>query len=278
MLIFKAAAALNRYLQQAKNSGTTIGFAPTMGALHQGHLSLIGAAKKENEITVCSIFVNPTQFNNKEDFTKYPITIESDIEKLIGASTDVLFLPSVDEIYPEGFSAPHYNLGYLEKILEGVYRPGHFQGVAQVVDRLLSIVQPHRLYLGEKDFQQCAVIKKLLQLKNDSTTELKIVPTVRESSGLAMSSRNQRLDAAALENATTIYKALQHIKTHWQFSNNEQLLAEAKQILTGAGFVIDYVSVVNSETLQPLQNEKEPVVALIAASINNVRLIDNLRL
>lgn len=278
MLIIKAAATLTHFLQQTKSDGALIGFVPTMGALHEGHIALIEAAKQENTVTVCSIFVNPTQFNNHEDFNKYPIDIESDIEKLIGANTDVLFLPTVAEIYPAGFTASHYNLGYLETVLEGAFRPGHFQGVAQVVDRLLTIARPHRLYLGEKDLQQCAVIKKLLHLQKDGTTELKIVSTVRESSGLAMSSRNRRLDAEALKNATALYKALQHIKANRQRENTATLISEAKAMLTSAGFTVDYVSVVNSETLLPLQNENEPAVALAAAAINNVRLIDNLRL
>src|SRR5215212_8351624 len=164
MIIFKTPDALSGHINQQKKSGKKIGFVPTMGALHEGHLSLIGVAKKPNDLTICSIFVNPTQFNNPEDFKLYPVTIEKDIEQLIRAGCDILFLPSVDEMYPAGHSKKHYPLGRIETILEGYYRPGHFQGVCQIVDRLLDIVRPDNLYLGQKDFQQCMVIRKLLQL------------------------------------------------------------------------------------------------------------------
>ncbi|RYZ29188.1 MAG: hypothetical protein EOO10_07130 [Chitinophagaceae bacterium] len=157
MILFKQAGKLSHHLEIARKTAKKIGFVPTMGALHKGHLSLIESSKRENDITVCSIFVNPTQFNNAEDFKKYPITIEADIEKLLLAECDVLFQPSKEEIYPENFVTKHYDLRELENVLEGFYRPGHFQGVCQVMDRLLEIVQPDNLYLGAKDFQQWSI-------------------------------------------------------------------------------------------------------------------------
>ena len=159
MLIFKEAAELSSYLKNPK-----IGFVPTMGALHEGHISLVQRAKKENEVVVCSIFINPSQFNNADDFNKYPVTLEKDTEHLIEAQCDILFLPSVDEMYPSSHVKKTYPLGPIENLLEGKYRPGHFQGVCEVVDRLLEIVNPYQIYLGQKDYQQCMVIKKLIQI------------------------------------------------------------------------------------------------------------------
>ena len=164
MVIFKEAEALSKSMGSDKNNGKKIGFVPTMGALHPGHLSLVKTSKQENDITVCSIFVNPTQFNNPEDLKHYPVTIEKDIEALLQVDCDILFLPPVSEIYPSYYQKKHYELGPMETILEGKFRPGHFQGVCQVVDRLLTIVDPDHLYLGQKDFQQCMVLKKMVSI------------------------------------------------------------------------------------------------------------------
>src|SRR5690242_13565632 len=196
MILFKKVIDLRKWLDHQRQTENNIGFVPTMGALHSGHLSLIEASKKENSITVSSIFVNPTQFNDPTDFEKYPVTIEKDIDLLEGIGCDAIFLPSVEEIYPNGTkSVKHYELGYLEKILEGKFRPGHFQGVCMVVERLLEIVEPDKLYLGQKDFQQCMVIRKLISLMGkENTISLEISPTLREPDGLAMSSRNVRLN------------------------------------------------------------------------------------
>jgi pantoate--beta-alanine ligase len=207
MIIFKTAADINNYLKDVSTS-ETIGFVPTMGALHEGHLSLIRKAKANKHYTVCSIFVNPTQFNDKNDFEKYPSTIDNDIAFLIENECDVLFLPSVEEIYPEGMEiAQHFELGHLNSILEGRFRKGHFNGVAQVVSRLLQIVQPQHLYLGQKDFQQCMVIKRLLETDGkEHEIQLHICPTLREQDGLAMSSRNTRLNNAQRKLAGVIYQ------------------------------------------------------------------------
>src|SRR5215470_10136840 len=165
MIIFKYAEQLRHHLDQSRRTGKIIGFAPTMGALHDGHLSLLKKSKEENSLSVSSIFVNPTQFNDPKDYEKYPVTIDQDIYKLESGGCDFLFIPSITEIYPEGISAKkQFDLGYLDQIMEAKYRPGHYNGVCMVVERLLNIVEPDQLYLGQKDFQQCMVIKKLIEL------------------------------------------------------------------------------------------------------------------
>jgi pantoate--beta-alanine ligase len=277
MIIFKQAKPLTDYLEREQKVGKKIGLVPTMGALHNGHLSLIKSSKSNNDITVCSIFVNPTQFNNPDDFKHYPITIEKDIEHLITAGCDVLFLPGVEEIYPSGYQKKHYNLGAIENILEGFYRPGHFQGVCQVVDRLLQIINPDNLYMGQKDFQQCMVIKKLLELTGkDKVIRLNISPTIREKDGLAMSSRNLRLNGIEKALATSIYKELAVIKDNFHLQPLHSLMQTAKDHLQENGFVVDYIEIANTKDLSSAENSDEPSVALIAASIGNVRLIDNL--
>ena len=192
-----------------------VGFIPTMGALHAGHISLIQTAHTDGYLTVCSIFVNPTQFNDREDFEKYPKSIEADISLLLEAGCEVLFLPEEQEVYPNGtVMATAYHFGRLEDLLEGAHRPGHFRGVGQVVGRLLEIVRPKRLYLGQKDYQQCLVVRKLITLMGmDDEIELKIGLTVREADGLAMSSRNRRLTEPQRALASVIYQCLVSIQS-----------------------------------------------------------------
>jgi len=277
MIIFKTSADLATFIKKSKANGLSVGFVPTMGALHNGHISLVEQSKKENQLTACSIFVNPTQFNNPDDFKKYPITIETDIDMLEKWGCDVLFLPDVKEIYPPGFVAPHYELGYLETVLEGKYRPGHFQGVCQVVDRLLEIVAPDKLYLGQKDFQQCMVIRKLIELKSIHTA-LVICPTLRETSGLAMSSRNARLNAKEKELAVKIYETLSMLKNELKAGLLENMKLKAAEHLSVAGFKTDYIEIADTATLalQEKWDGKKKLVALVAAYLNDVRLIDNL--
>jgi pantoate--beta-alanine ligase len=222
-----------------------------MGALHEGHLTLLVSAKKASDVTVCSIFVNPTQFNDPKDFEKYPVTIEKDIELLIQNGCDILFLPTVKEMYPEGTNTEHrYSLGTLETVLEGHYRPGHFQGVCRIVDKLLSAVQPDFLFMGQKDFQQCMVINSLLNQKFDRI-ELKIVPTVRENDGLAMSSRNVRLSPEGRKKAVVLSKVLQNIIASLPSKPFDELVKEEKQQILSAGFShIDYLEICIPETLQ----------------------------
>jgi pantoate--beta-alanine ligase len=278
MILLKKPAELSAYIAEKKKQGNSIGFVPTMGALHNGHISLITNSKQDNNITVCSIFVNPTQFNQVKDFEKYPITIEKDIDILEKNGCDVLLLPSAQEIYPDGTkNLPHYQLGYLETVLEGKYRLGHYQGVCQVVHRLLQIVQPHNLYLGQKDYQQCMVIKKLIELTHLKTNVV-ICTTLRENDGLAMSSRNMRLNEQERKMAVKISEALSFIKKEIKPGYIEDLKERAVQYFTAENFKVDYVEIANADNLGIVEtwDGKQKLVALAAAYLNEVRLIDNM--
>jgi pantoate--beta-alanine ligase len=278
MIVFKKASDLHRHLKTQVGNSLKTGFVPTMGALHQGHLSLLETAKKTTGLAVCSIFINPTQFNDPKDFQKYPVTIEKDIYQLEKNGVDILFLPDVQEIYPHGTTAlERYDLGYLENILEGQYRPGHFQGVCQVMRRLLDIVQPHHLFMGQKDYQQCLVVKRLLEIMQ-STIIFHSSPTLREQDGLAMSSRNMRLNASERKNAAAIFEALSYLKKNIRPGSLITLIDETKLILVEKDFKIDYVETANSETLQLVHDwdGKQKLVALIGAFQQQVRLIDNM--
>jgi pantoate--beta-alanine ligase len=280
MILFKKAADIYDYLLKAKIQGSSVNFVPTMGALHQGHISLLQTAKKTGSILVCSIFVNPTQFNDSKDFDNYPSTLEKDIDKLEAAGCDILFLPSIIEMYPDGTkNTEPYDLGYLETVLEGKYRPGHFQGVCQVVHLLLNIIPADHLYLGQKDYQQCMVLKKMIELTNLKTA-IVICPTLREPGGLAMSSRNMRLTDADRKTAIEIYKTLSYLKKQLKPGNLSLLKEAAVQNLTARGFKVDYVELANANNLN-LLNEwdgKTAIVALTAAFLHEVRLIDNMLL
>jgi len=278
MIIFKNASSLHRFLGIQKQKGDSIGFVPTMGALHAGHLALIAQSKKEASHTCASIFVNPTQFNDPADFEKYPVTIENDIYLLEKAGCDSLFLPSIKEIYPEGTShLNNYELGSLEQVLEGKYRPGHFQGVCQVVHRLLEATNPTFLYLGQKDYQQCLVIKKLVQLTGFKV-DVRVCATKRESSGLAMSSRNMRLSEAGREKAAALYRELKYVRDHLKPGLVNPLLQESIDRLTAEGFKVDYLSFSNADDLHAVSewDGQERVVVLVAAFLEGVRLIDNM--
>lgn len=257
-----------------------MGFVPTMGALHDGHLSLVKNSKSNNGLTICSIFVNPTQFNDPKDYEKYPNTIEQDIYKLESFDCDILFLPSTSEIYPlDADRKKHFELGYLEEILEGKWRPGHFQGVCMVVEKLLKIVEPDVLYLGQKDYQQCMVIRKLIeQMGMSEKIELKISPTVRETDGLAMSSRNLRLNADERALATSIYAMLMFIKKQVKNLPTDDLKRQATSMLEEKGFKVDYVEIAEARALDTIQKFSPQIktVALAAAYLNDVRLIDNM--
>lgn len=281
MIQFKKASELRKYLDEQQKKGNSIGFVPTMGALHEGHISLLSKAKAQNELAVVSIFVNPTQFNDPEDFKKYPITTETDIQQLLDGNCDILFLPSVDEIYPNGpETGRYYDLGLLERRLEGEFRPGHFQGVCMVVHRLLDIVRPERLYLGQKDFQQCMVIRRLINLIGMSHTDLVIAPTLREPDGLAMSSRNRRLLPAERAIAPTIYQVLSFLKNNLKAGPLDTLRQQSVSMLVDKKFRVDYIDIVRPASLEPVHvwDGKEPLVALAAAFLGRVRLIDNLLL
>ncbi len=280
MIVFKISIQLVKYLNHLKSAGKKIGFVPTMGALHKGHLSLLENSLSGDDITVCSIFINPTQFNDANDFRKYPVTIEKDLQLLEQAGTHIVFLPDVHEIYPNGTSKlEHFDLGKLEDDLEGAFRPNHFQGVSQVMYRLLNIVEPHNLYMGQKDYQQCMVINRLLEIMR-SETVLNVCTTQRENDGLAMSSRNTRLNLEERQQAVTISTVLRFFKQNIQQGDLVPMIKRGKQMLEESGFKTDYVVISDAATLESVQNwnGKQKVVALIAAFINEVRLIDNMDL
>lgn len=281
MILFKQITALQEQLLVARAQGKRIGFVPTMGALHEGHLSLLRLSKSENDITVCSVFVNPTQFNDPKDFEKYPVTAEADILLLEKAGIDILFMPSVSEMYPDGTTGHHhYDLGQLENLLDGAYRPGHFQGVCQVVHRLLNIVQPAIFYLGQKDYQQCMVLKRMVELENIPVA-IGIGPTLREKDGLALSSRNMRLSPEAREKATALFKALNYIKENISKNSIQELQQEANSFILRSGFdKVDYIDVCDQRTLLPVTevNSNSQLVILTAAFIEGVRLIDNMEI
>jgi pantoate--beta-alanine ligase len=259
------------------SEGKTIGFVPTMGALHEGHTTLIRQAALENDFVVVSIFVNPIQFNNPDDLAKYPRTLDEDMQKLEGTGCNLVFAPSADEMYPEPVLT-EFDFGQLDKVMEGKFRPGHFNGVAIVVQKLFEIVTPHKAYFGEKDFQQLAIIKKMVSMLQ---IPLLIVPCpiVREADGLAMSSRNARLTAEERAVAPVIYKALSGIKENYSWFIPDGI----KQLVTGEiqeshHFRVEYVSIVDTKTLQPFEDwqDVEHAVVCVAAFIGSVRLIDNI--
>ena len=280
-------AALNAAIEEAKNANKTIGLVPTMGALHEGHLSLIHKAREQNDLVVVSVFVNPIQFNNKEDLAKYPRTVEADCEKLSSAGADIAFVPSVEEMYPEPVNTV-YHFGPIEEVMEGPRRPGHFSGVAVVVRRLFDLTKPNRAYFGEKDYQQIAIIRNLLeQIKYP--IEIVPCPIVRAEDGLALSSRNMRLSAEARAVAPHIYATLQQAVE----------MSEVEDVETVHDFVIDtlssfhevngldeslkfepeYFEIVNDTTLQPISDWKDTkgIVGCIAVWLTGVRLIDMVR-
>lgn len=285
MFVFKKINDLQNYLSTQRKSEKKIGFVPTMGALHQGHISLIEKAKSENAVCVCSIFVNPTQFNNKEDLKKYPRTIEKDIEMLASARNDVLFLPDEKEIYPSttplrwerGLGGEAFDFGGLDKILEGKSRPGHFQGVAQVLERLLDIVRPHTLYLGQKDYQQFLIVKKMMEIFSPNI-QLIMCPIIREADGLAMSSRNIRLLETERKEAVIISQTLFEMKEKSkQISLGNIKKWAVQNIQSVSSAKVDYIEIVNAENLEPIENwnEAKKIIALTAVKFGTIRLIDN---
>jgi len=279
MIIIREAERFRRFLGE-KATGTSFGFVPTMGALHAGHLALLHRSKRETDKTICSIFVNPTQFNDPADFSKYPITLEDDIRMLEMAGVDILFLPDVHEIYPEGTaSLETYDLGRMDQLLEGRQRPGHFQGVCQVVHRLLSVTRPDVLFMGRKDFQQCMVVRRLIHLKS-IPVRLEICDTVREADGLAMSSRNMRLSPDDRPTASILYDVLNRLKHGLDSGLLESRLRAGREALAAAGFRVDYLEICRTTDLEPVTewDGHTPLTALAAAFLGEVRLIDNIDL
>ncbi len=278
---FSTITETRNYLSEFLANGKSIGFVPTMGALHAGHLSLISRSKSENDLTVCSIFVNPTQFNNKEDLQNYPRTMARDAVVLREAGCDLLFAPSATEMYPEGESAGlALDFGKLDKVMEGKFRPGHFSGVATIVDKLLAIVKPTRAYFGKKDFQQLTIIRHMVKTL-DIPVEIVASEIVREPDGLAMSSRNMRLTIAERNIAPKIYQVLAKLKEKSGKVPVPELREWAmKKIREVPEFRLDYLEIGDNESLQPVSNwsHKSRAMAFIAVFLGDVRLIDNIEL
>ncbi|TBX70785.1 pantoate--beta-alanine ligase [Flavobacterium silvisoli] len=281
MLIFNTQNELVSHLTSISNAAAPIGFVPTMGALHQGHLSLLKEALLHNTTVVISIFVNPTQFNNAEDLAKYPRTLEADIEKVKSVSDKIIvFAPSVDDIYEGNTVSKHFDFDGLEHQMEGQFRPGHFDGVGTIVKRLFEIVKPTNAYFGEKDFQQLQIIKKMVE-KLKIPVNIIGCPIFRETNGLAMSSRNERLSAEEKEQAAIIFKTLTQAKTLFETKTADEVSAfVAETFKKQPGFELEYFTIADEATLQPCHTKKETEKyrAFIAVFVNNVRLIDTISL
>lgn len=279
MKVLKSKKTLIDYVERQREMGKKIGFAPTMGALHQGHLSLYKAAKKENDEVISSIFVNPTQFNNPDDFQKYPKTLEKDIELLKKAGVDAVYVPNVEEMYPDGLNSKKYDFDGLENEMEGKYRPGHFDGVGTIVEELFRQVQPHNAYFGEKDYQQLAIIKKMVE-KTKLPVKIHGVPTLREEDGLAMSSRNVRLTETQRKEATIIYETLTKVKEWFKVISLEEIKQKVTDIFRNSNFELEYFVIADEEMLKEANaiDENKEYRAFIVAYADTVRLIDNMHL
>ena len=278
MLVLETLRAVQQSLKTAIQTNKKIGFVPTMGALHEGHLSLITKAKETCDLVVASIFVNPTQFNNPADLDKYPRMPEEDAALLESVGCDFLFLPTTESIYPEGYEHLKMDLAPLDEVMEGKYRPGHFAGVIDVVSRLFDIVKPTHAFFGRKDFQQVMIIKYMTK-KLNLTIEIVVGETIREQSGLAMSSRNLRLTEQQKQQATVIYETLSFGKEMAPFLSPQEVLLEMISILEASPLELEYLEIVDAETLLPLTDFWLPgATACVVAYCGEVRLIDNLEL
>lgn len=279
MLIFTETKSLQQKIKSLKN-GATIGFVPTMGALHEGHLSLVEKAKKENEIVVVSIFVNPTQFDNADDLVNYPKTLEKDLSLLKAANCDIVFTPTPEEIYANDIQSQSFDFDGLEFQMEGKFRAGHFNGVGTIVERLFEVVKPHKAYFGEKDFQQIQIIRKMVEKRN---LPVKIIacPIHREQDGLAMSSRNMRLTTAQRAAAPFIYETLKKAKIKFGTKNASEVLNWVENEFKNHPILrLEYIEIADEETLLPVEtkNPSKKYRAFIAVFAGNVRLIDNISL
>lgn len=276
MLIIKKIDELKDVLFNIKSNGKSVGFVPTMGALHEGHLSLVKRAKRENEVVVCSIFVNPTQFDNPSDLSHYPKTLEEDIA-LLESYADIVFAPEAKEVYPKPPNEIYY-FGVIEDVMEGASRPNHFNGVAIIVQRLLSWIGPDKIYFGEKDYQQLVIIRKLVK---DYFPDIQVIacPVVREKSGLAMSSRNRRLSQQEQTQAANIFRIL-----HESQQINSPSVKQIKDFVVEnvsliPGLRLDYFEIADDIYLQPVHNmeEEKGIMGFIAVWLGEIRLIDNIR-
>ncbi len=277
MQVLKSKNELVSLIDSYKKEGKTIGFVPTMGALHNGHLSLVKECKKNSDVTVVSIFVNPTQFNDLEDLKRYPRTLDKDTELLKSVNCDLVFAPSVEEIYPEP-DTRKFDFGYIESVMEGAKRPGHFNGVGQVVSRLFDIVQPDKAFFGMKDFQQVAIIKNMVKQLNYNI-QIVPCPIIREESGLALSSRNTLLDEDHKKNAPHIYATLKkarNLASEMSVSDLKKWITD--EINSNPYLETEYVEIVDDTTLKVTENWKEEgiKVACVAVYAGKIRLIDNI--
>jgi pantoate--beta-alanine ligase len=279
MKVFSAIHAIREYLSKERTAWKSIGFVPTMGALHEGHLSLIRRSTGENDLTVCSVFVNPIQFNNKHDLATYPRTLDTDLKILEKSGCDVVFAPKDEEMYPNGETGGNdIDFGYLDKILEGKFRPGHFRGVAIVVKKFFEIIEPGKAYFGKKDYQQFLVISEMVKKCN---LPVEIIPCmiIREPDGLAMSSRNMRLTIGERIIAPLIYETLSGVKEKAGTLPVKKVKEWAiKKISKNPAFIVEYIEIADKNTLSPLQNwkTKEKAIVLAAVKLNDIRLIDNI--
>jgi len=272
--VFTTTREIQQYLTDLHNKGLSTGFVATMGALHQGHLSLIQQAKKDNDWVICSIFVNPTQFNDPADLEKYPRPIAYDTQMLEQAGCDILFNPAVSEMYADN-EHWHLDLGELEHLLEGKFRPGHYQGVTQVVYKLFNILKPDTAYFGQKDYQQFMVITKMVELLN-LPVKLVMCPILREEDGLAMSSRNIHLTAADRLHSLVLSKTLNWVKENFDSNNIIELQNKAAEAINAEdGVSLEYFELADGDSLHPANQATKNVVALVAARVGKTRLIDN---
>ncbi|MDF1516757.1 MAG: pantoate--beta-alanine ligase [Lutibacter sp.] len=279
MLVFAKIKSVQEKLRSLKN-GTTIGFVPTMGALHEGHLSLVEKAKKENDIVVVSIFVNPTQFDNADDLINYPKTIDTDLSLLKSTNCDIVFTPTPEEIYAEDIQSQSFDFDGLEFQMEGKFRAGHFNGVGTIVERLFEIVKPHKAYFGEKDFQQIQIIRKMAE-KRKLTVQIIACSIHREKDGLAMSSRNMRLSKEQRAAAPFIYETLKKVKIQFGTKNASEVVKWVENEFKNHPILrLEYVEIADEDTLLPVEtiNPSKKYRAFIAVFAGNVRLIDNISL
>lgn len=279
MIILRESKEILNWMKTKRSLGHQIGFVPTMGALHQGHISLVNQSKKENDYTVVSIFVNPTQFNNQQDLKKYPRTEKKDADLLKEAGVDILFIPSVEEMYPTETTSQIFDFNGLENQMEGKFRPGHFDGVATIVKKFFEIIQPDRAYFGEKDFQQLRIIEELVK-KLNIKTQIVPVPIMREQDGLAMSSRNMRLSEEMRAEAPEIYRILKNAKLYLK----DHSIAETKKFVSEAfaqnRLQLEYFEIADELTLESAKEKSkhDKLRAFVAAFADEIRLIDNLGL
>jgi pantoate--beta-alanine ligase len=274
MEIFTTKNSLASHLESLRSNGKTIGFVATLGALHQGHISLLERGRQLSDEVVCSIFVNPTQFNDPKDLEKYPRPIAADIQKLEQANCDILFNPEVNEMYA-GNEHWHLDMGELEHLLEGEFRPGHYQGVTQVVFKLFDIVKPDVAFFGQKDYQQFLVIQKMVDLLH-LPVKLVMCPILRETDGLAMSSRNIHLSAEDRQHALVLSKTLNWLKQNFDPNDISGLTRECENMISAEpGVKLEYFEIADGDNLHPADQSSKKIVALVAAKVGNTRLIDN---